>query len=90
MRQRLHHVIFDSRQRYPEFKLDLPICHLIKAVHDEYGARSLGQSTQRQRQRSFEFVSFELVFLFGRTTPFDGLCRCDGNNLAALTARSVD
>lgn len=90
MCQRLHHVIFDAGQRYSEFALDLPIWHLIEAVHDEYGARSLGQSAQRQRQRCFEFVCFELMFLFGGTPAFDRLCRRNRNDLATLTARLVD
>ena len=90
MRQRLHHVIFVTSQRYPEFALNFPISHFIKAVHDEYSARSLGQSAQRNRQRSFEFVGFELIFLLGGTPAFDGLRRRNRYDLATLTARSVD
>lgn len=90
MRQCFHHMIFNSGQRYPEFALDFPISHVVEAVHDEYLSRALGQTAERQRQRSFEFFCFELMVLIGSAQMFRCTFGSNRDDLAPLSARSVD
>lgn len=90
MCQCFHHVIFDASQRYPEFLLDLPVGLVIETVHDKYCARTFGQIAQCQRQRSFQFISFELIFLIWWAPAFKRVRISNRNDLASLSARLVD
>lgn len=83
-------MIFDASQRYTEFLLDLPVGLVIETVHDKYCAGTFGQIAQCQRQRSFQFIGFELIFLIWWTSAFERVRSSNRNDLAPLSARLVD
>ena len=70
--------------------MNVPIRHLIEAVHDEYPARLLRKTLQSAVKRGDQILFLKPLLLFGRTCRFDGFCQRLRHDPAPLPTCLID